>query len=333
MPEGDSILIIDDESSVGRSLSLLLSREGYEVTAVESGNEGLERLEDRDFDLVLTDVVMPDIDGFKVMDYLKGHRPQTPVIVITGYASLESAIESVRRGALDYLVKPFDLGLMQAAVERALETQRARRSKYERLYDAVADAIFVTDFTGKILEVNREACRLLGYERAELLRFSLSQLQPGNLLPAFKKALFLMVAGRSLLIETELVAKDGQVIQGELHGRRVEEEAEILQFVVRDTNFRKEATRQLVQREKWRALHQMVQGLANSFNDILTIILGRAQLALKSTEDPELRLDLKAIERSARRAAEELKRLQELTRDRPDGSASCPWNLTRSQRH
>ncbi len=330
MSEGGHILIIDDESSVGRSLGLMLSHEGYEVTAVESGNEGLERLEERDFDLVLTDVVMPDIDGFEVMDYLKGHRPQTPVIVITGYASLDSAIESIRRGAFDYLIKPFDLGLMRAAIERALEMQRGTRSKYERLYDALADAVFVTDFEGRILELNGEACRLLGYERTQLLSLSLSQLQPKKQVPAFEKALSLMTAGKSIVIETKLVTKDGQTIQGELRGRKVEEEASLLQIVARDISFRREAVHQLVEKEKWRALRQMVRDLTHSFNDILTIILGRTQLALESTGDPELRLDLKAIERSARRGAEELKRLQELTRDRPDERAAYPQDLTRS---
>jgi DNA-binding response OmpR family regulator len=127
MPEQAAILLIEDEANLRHNLTVLLEGEGYRVACAEDGAEGLQALQDGPFDLVITDVVMPKVDGFQVMEYLQDHFPDV-VVAITAYVSTESAIEALRRGAYDYLAKPFDVDLMQIVIKRALEKARMQKA-------------------------------------------------------------------------------------------------------------------------------------------------------------------------------------------------------------
>jgi DNA-binding response OmpR family regulator len=128
MLEQPSILLIEDEPRLRHNLEVLLVEEGYRVASAEDGAEGIQKLQEEPFDLVITDVVMPEVDGFQVMEYLKDYCPDAVVIAITAYVSAESAIEALRRGAYDYLAKPFDVDLMQLVIKRALEKARMQKA-------------------------------------------------------------------------------------------------------------------------------------------------------------------------------------------------------------
>jgi CheY-like chemotaxis protein len=128
MPQQPSILLIEDEANLRHNLGVLLAAEGYRVVSAEDGAEGIRKLQEEPFDLVITDVVMPEVDGFQVMQYLKDYAPDVAVVAITAYVSAESAIEALRRGAYDYLAKPFDVDLMQLVVKRALEKARMQKA-------------------------------------------------------------------------------------------------------------------------------------------------------------------------------------------------------------
>jgi DNA-binding NtrC family response regulator len=112
MCEQPTILLIEDEARLRRNLQILLQNDGYCVVTAEHGEEGLQRLQEETFDLVITDLIMPKMDGFEVMEYLQKHYPETVVVAITAYASTESAIQALRRGAYDYIAKPFDIELL-----------------------------------------------------------------------------------------------------------------------------------------------------------------------------------------------------------------------------
>jgi two-component system, sensor histidine kinase and response regulator len=121
MVEQPAILLIEDEARLRENLQLLLEGEGYRVTTAQNGMEGIKQLREASFDLVMTDLVMPEVDGFQVLEYLKTYAPETVVVVMTAYVSAGSVIDALRKGAYDYLTKPFDLDLMKATIERALE--------------------------------------------------------------------------------------------------------------------------------------------------------------------------------------------------------------------
>jgi DNA-binding NtrC family response regulator len=119
--EKNRILVIDDEKRMCDSIKVLLSNIGYEVDTAENGRVGIEKLKAQEFGLVITDLMMPELDGFAVMKHIKENCPNTLVIVITGYASVESAVRAIRSGAYDYILKPFDFEIIKISVERALD--------------------------------------------------------------------------------------------------------------------------------------------------------------------------------------------------------------------
>ncbi len=119
MAEKSKILVIDDEKRMCDSIKVLLSNIGYEVDIAENGRAGIDKLNAGRYDLVITDLMMPELDGFAVMKHIKENCRETLVIVITGYASVESAVRAIRSGAYDYILKPFDFEIIKISVERA----------------------------------------------------------------------------------------------------------------------------------------------------------------------------------------------------------------------
>jgi DNA-binding NtrC family response regulator len=118
------ILVIDDESIVRKSCSRALTPEGYEVKVSQSGVEALKMLEEESFDLVLTDLKMPDIDGIEVLKKIKEKWPQTEVIIITGYQTVDTAVKSIKLGAFDYVEKPFTPDALVSAVGNAMASRK-----------------------------------------------------------------------------------------------------------------------------------------------------------------------------------------------------------------
>ena len=103
------ILVFDDDKSLRRILEFNLSEEGFEVSTAEDGVSALEALKAAEFDLLLTDIQMPGLDGMELLRKVKAQYPQTEVIMITAFGTIESAVEAMRGGAVDYLTKPVDL--------------------------------------------------------------------------------------------------------------------------------------------------------------------------------------------------------------------------------
>ncbi len=116
------ILIVDDNSEITEILSDLLSSQ-HDCETVASGEEALERLKEREFHLVISDITMPGMSGLETLPRAKGISPNSVVVMISGMQTVESAIEALRLGAFDYLMKPFDLRQVEAVVKRALEHQ------------------------------------------------------------------------------------------------------------------------------------------------------------------------------------------------------------------
>ena len=125
------ILVVDDEQSVATTIKAILQLDGNEVTAVTSGKEALDLLARQEFDVVLTDLRLDDLDGIEVLRETQKLWPDTVSIMLTGYASLESAVTALRSGAYDYLIKPSDVDELRATVGRGLERRRLRQRLVE----------------------------------------------------------------------------------------------------------------------------------------------------------------------------------------------------------
>jgi len=120
----EKILVVDDEQSLREVLSIMLKRAGYAVTAVSDGEEAIEQLQKEIFDLVITDLRMPKVDGMEVLRAVKSASPETVVLIITAFATADSAVEAMKQGAYDYLTKPFQVDEVQLIIRNALEKRR-----------------------------------------------------------------------------------------------------------------------------------------------------------------------------------------------------------------
>ena len=127
--QGSSILIVDDESNLRRSLSLILQREGYQVTAAGNSAEALRYLEAGEFQLAFLDIKMPDQDGMALLADIRQAYPAMPVFILTAHATLDTAMQAVRGGAKDYLLKPIDPEVIVERVRETLEDQRVPRRR------------------------------------------------------------------------------------------------------------------------------------------------------------------------------------------------------------
>jgi len=121
-----SILVVDDEPIILKSLEAMLRAEGYGVDLARNAEEALEKIVDRPFDLVLTDVAMPGMSGIELLKEVRAKIPDTVVIVITGYGNIEDAVTCTKLGAYDYLTKPLNDVDVKLAIERSLEQRRLR---------------------------------------------------------------------------------------------------------------------------------------------------------------------------------------------------------------
>ncbi len=125
-PKGSRILVVDDDEFVCSSLKWLLMDEGYAVETAADGKSALGVLSRQAFDLVLTDLMMPEVDGLAVLREVKRVSPHTAVIILTGYGTLEAAMSALKEGAYDFLTKPCDDGEMRYKIQGALEQKRLK---------------------------------------------------------------------------------------------------------------------------------------------------------------------------------------------------------------
>ncbi len=118
---GRKVLVIDDEVVAANSVRRTLNRRGFRVDEAFSGHEALNRILNEMYDLVLLDMKMPDISGLELLPTIKKHRPKLPVVMVTGYASIDTAVEAIQRGASDYVAKPFTPEELFSAANKAMK--------------------------------------------------------------------------------------------------------------------------------------------------------------------------------------------------------------------
>jgi two-component system, NtrC family, response regulator PilR len=121
------ILVVDDEESMRQLLEIALGKEGHRITLAESGTKATELIDKSSYDLVISDIKMPDMSGVEVLRHIKETDPSVPVIMVTAYASAETAVEALRLGAYDYLTKPFKMEELKTNIRNALEKVRLKR--------------------------------------------------------------------------------------------------------------------------------------------------------------------------------------------------------------
>ncbi len=175
------LLIVDDEKVIREGVSRALSGRGITVEKAESGERGIELIKQSGFDIVLLDLMMPGIDGFGVLEYIKEHEPHIEVIVITGFATVSKAVTAMKQGAFDFVGKPFTPDYIRIVVERAidkirlkaeaeklreerilsLDTIQQEQSRLKTVFGCMVEAVLVTDPEGVVVLHNPAAIKLL----------------------------------------------------------------------------------------------------------------------------------------------------------------------------
>jgi len=124
-----NVLIVDDELNMRLVLSAVLKKEGFEVSSASDGREALQVLQSNKIDVVITDLKMPDMDGMELLTNISAQYPEIPVIMITAHGSIATAVEALKKGALDYITKPFDLDDLKNVISKAVKTRTLKESE------------------------------------------------------------------------------------------------------------------------------------------------------------------------------------------------------------
>jgi PAS domain S-box-containing protein len=174
--EKPSILIIDDDPGLRKTLADILRFRGFEPLVVGNGKEGLALLKENLIDLVLIDLGLPDMPGVEVLKRVKIDYPSMEAIIVTGNATLDSAIEATNQGAFSYLVKPYEIELLLLNIRRAIEKQLAEHDLKENelrlkmLLDTLPSGVIIVDpETHTIVDANATAVRIIGAQKEEIV--------------------------------------------------------------------------------------------------------------------------------------------------------------------
>ena len=169
------VLIIDDEDRIRQACIRLLSEEGCDADEADNGIRGLKMIEQDHYDIVLLDLMMPGLSGLDVLSDLKTRHPDTVIIVITGYATLEHSIESMKRGAFDFLAKPFAPQDLRLAISKAIEFIRtlqdiaSEKSRMRVMINTLNDGVLTTDHQKRIALANPAFLRLMDVPKKSVI--------------------------------------------------------------------------------------------------------------------------------------------------------------------
>jgi len=342
------ILIVDDEPRMCESLRMLLGGKGYEVYTAGSGAEARAILQDRQFDVALLDMVMPDTDGHQLMDLINQKNPDTDVIVITGHASLEFAIGALKRGAYDYVRKPFEFEELLTAIENALEQKRLKReneiiheklewseSRYRRLVENSPDIIYTLDEAGNFTFISNAAGRLLRVDRQQLIskhyntiiheddqekaKWFFNERRTGERSTTGVELRLISSGGGGKPKSYEIRHLTIELKSTGIYNKDVTDSSKKFlgtYGVARDISDRKRLETQLQHAQKMEAVGTLAGGIAHDFNNLLMGIQGYASLMLLKA-DPEhpYYKNLNSIEQLVQNGADLTKQLLGFARD------------------
>ena len=317
------VLIVDDEPDMVAGLRRILQRYGYNVESAGTADELLSHADLAEYLAIILDRRLPDAMADDLLPGLRERVPQVAIIMVTGFADLESALTAVRHGAQDYLIKPINPDALKTSLDRIVQRNESKRrlkeseQRFRLLVDGVQDyAIFMLDAMGNIVSWNEGAERIKGYTEQEVIGKHFSSLYTAQDLRDEKPANELRIAAQKGRFEEEgwRVRKDGsQFYANVVITPLYDQQGELCGYakVTRDITERKRTQEKLLQSERLSAIGEAMAGLVHESRNALN----RAQAALRmidrrTTDRPEL----KPLVAGALEAQHDIQRLFEQVR-------------------
>ena len=312
-PMQHSILVVDDEPLYCSSIKFLLETNHYHVEIAHTGRDALSCLQKGDFHAVLLDLNLPDIDGIQVAEYIRQNHYDIAIIIQTGYASVNGAIQAMRCGVFDFLCKPNKAELVLATIARGIENKQLRieltksETRFRKLSEATWEGIAIFE-DSRLLYINDQLCKLVGYREEEM--FSL----PFSTFILEWDACTIASGERDEdstgAIEFSARHKDGRIIPVELRIRLLDGLRNHV-VAIRDISMRKMAERKrqelqmkLADARRMESLGLMAGSVAHDLNNILSGIVTYPELLLaKMSPTDAFRNEIELIHRAGQQAA------------------------------
>lgn len=322
------ILLVDDEQRFAESLQCILMAEDYPSTIANHGSVALELLTQKTFDLVLLDVDLPGMNGVQLISHIKKMYPTLPVIMMTGNATVETAVEAMKIGAFDYLKKPIVHELLKVTIQKAIDYCRmekelaASEKRFKTLSEASREGIVIHD-KGLLVEANQQFFDMFGYEKDELLGVDILEMFfHGN---AYFQVIQAIQEGNFSTLETETRNKNGITFPVEIRSNEIEFNGrQVTVSTIRDITERKNAEQEklelqenLAKANKLEALGLMAGSVAHDLNNILSGIVSLPEILLMDRDlSAKHRKAIHSIQEAGKRAASVVSDLISIARDR-----------------
>ncbi len=329
------VLVVDDEHLILQIIFDIFTGEGYDVVTAFNFDKALQLLKEDSFHAVLTDIRMPKNNGMDLLESIRVFNTDLPVIIMTGFASLETAMDAVKHGAFDYLTKPLDFNKLKSVLRHAIEKYelvlenrrlvqelqeinatlelkvKERNRELENILNSTHESIMTTDKGLIIKSTNPQTSKIFG---REVIGLKLNDLLKGI---NFESIIPKLLSEGSYTTKHEIRFKD-RFLEIAL-SRLVDFESGKefgLTVVIEDITEKKKLEAQLIQSAKMSAIGQFATGLAHEFNNILSGIMGYTSFALSRTSIDKIREDLVIVERAASRASEIVTAILSFSRQR-----------------
>ena len=219
------ILIVDDDANMRKTLEEILRVNNYQSVGVGSGKEAVRLVGKEIFQAALIDLRLTDLPGLDILKAIKEKSPETECIILTGFASTETAIQAVNLGAYSYIQKPYDIDQLLLTINHALEKKETQlalsdaEDRYRQLYEGAFDGIVTVDLEGRIIDFNPAFLKILSYTPDELKSLRFQEITPERFHSEEQTKLDqILERGYSDLYEKEYIDKDGTLVPIELSG-------------------------------------------------------------------------------------------------------------------
>ncbi|NIT14667.1 MAG: response regulator, partial [Candidatus Dadabacteria bacterium] len=327
------VLVVDDEHEILRIIYDLLSRNGYHVDTATTCEKALKLFGENEYNTILSDIKMPQKSGIDLLEVVNKSNPELPVVIMTGYASLETAIEALKQGAFDYLTKPLDYQKLKSIIVHAVENNQLRLEK-NRLLKELKE--LNASLENKVKERNRELLNILASTKESIITTdrdmkvissNLATIEIygedclGKRLPEFMEGINFKSVIHKILKDPDFSSKH----ETKLNDKFLEvglsqlvdyETKEIFGTIVvtEDITEKKQLEAQVIQSAKMSAVGQLAAGIAHEFNNILTGIMGYTSIAMTRSNFDEVNRDLQIVENASDRAADIVNKLLTFSR-------------------